>query len=66
MPKIGIFLDTEAFQRLADLSDAERRPLSWEAEVLIRRAIGLPDGEPLPQRNDGGMQHDRETTAALQ
>ena len=42
MPVIKIDLDTETFRLLAALATAERRPLPWQAEVLLRRVLATP------------------------
>jgi predicted transcriptional regulator len=42
MPRIHVELDEETAARLQDLALDERRPTSWQAEVLIRRGVGLP------------------------
>ena len=39
MLKIRLDLDQESFERLAEIAVAERRPIGWQAEVLLRRAI---------------------------
>ncbi len=40
---LRIDVDPPAYDRLVDVAVAEHRPLAWQAEVLIRRALGLPD-----------------------
>jgi hypothetical protein len=47
MPIIRLDLDDEALGRLADLAIEERRPIPWQAEVLLLRALGLPAPPPL-------------------
>jgi hypothetical protein len=42
MPRIRIDLDEETYSALMQRAHEERRPLQWEAEVLIRQALGLP------------------------
>jgi hypothetical protein len=42
MPLLKIEPDTETYERLARQADAERRPIVWQAEVELRRALGLP------------------------
>lgn len=44
MPVLRIEPDPETFSRLSEDALRERRPIAWQAEVLIRRALGL---EPL-------------------
>jgi hypothetical protein len=41
MPTIKLDVDGEAFARLSDRAQAERRPIPWQAEVELRRALGL-------------------------
>ena len=41
MPHIRIDLDQETYSALMHKADEERRPLQWQAEVLLRRALGL-------------------------
>jgi hypothetical protein len=52
MPTIRIDLDTECFKRLAESAVEELRPIPWQAEVLLRRALGLP----FPCRPEGERQ----------
>jgi hypothetical protein len=42
MPLMKVELDPETYARLADQAVAERRPIVWQAEVELRRALGLP------------------------
>ena len=54
MPVIKIDLDTETFRLLVALATAERRPIQWQAEVLLRHVLAGPveDGalrEPTPK-----------------
>jgi hypothetical protein len=37
--KIWLDLDQESFERLAAIAIEERRPIGWQAELLLRRAI---------------------------
>jgi hypothetical protein len=47
--RLRLDLDDDATQRLVAEAALERRPVSWQAEVLLRRALGLPDrAEVLP------------------
>ena len=46
MPTIKVEIDTESYERLIVLAVAERRPIAWQAEVLLMRALALP-GPPL-------------------
>jgi hypothetical protein len=45
---VRIDLDPESFGRLADSALAECRPIPWQAEVLLKRALGIttPCSEP--------------------
>jgi hypothetical protein len=45
---IRIDLDPESFGLLADSALAECRPIPWQAEVLLRRALGMPAPCPGP------------------
>jgi hypothetical protein len=38
---IPIRLDPQMFDRLAEMAARERRPLTWQAEVMLQRALGL-------------------------
>ena len=49
MPAIKLDLDQETYARLAEQAVAERRPVDWQAEVALRRALGLP----FPHVDDG-------------
>jgi hypothetical protein len=50
MATIKVYLDDEVFERLTESAVSELRPISWHAEVLIRRALGVhfpyPQEEP--------------------
>jgi hypothetical protein len=52
--KLRLDLDGETFDRLMEVAAQERRPLDWQAEVLLRQALGLPfpypDVEELVQK----------------
>ena len=61
MPTLRIDLDRATFERLSKQADAERRPIIWQAEIVLRRALGLPFPYPRadvdtggPARSDGG------------
>jgi len=41
MTQIRVNLDNETTARLARHAVAERRPIPWQAEVMLRRALGL-------------------------
>jgi hypothetical protein len=40
--RLKLEVDAETYRRLVDLAVAERRPILWQAEVTLRRAVGLP------------------------
>jgi hypothetical protein len=42
MPRLRIELDEETYSALMTCAAEERRPLMWQVEVLLRRALGLP------------------------
>ena len=42
MPTIRVELDTESFRRLTELAVEERRPIPWQAEMLLLRALAAP------------------------
>lgn len=42
MALVRVDLDTETYQRLMDVALSERRPVPLQAEVVLRRALGLP------------------------
>ena len=42
MPTIKIDLDPDSFRRLSELAVEERRPIPWQAEVLLIRALAVP------------------------
>jgi hypothetical protein len=48
MPIIRLDLDRETFARLADFAIEECRPIPWQAEVLLKRALGMPTPCPGP------------------
>lgn len=54
MARIKLDLDQEAYQRLVELATTERRPITMQAEVIIRRGLGLPlsreIGETIPRK----------------
>jgi hypothetical protein len=39
MPTFKIALDQDTFERLTDIAIAERRPIPWQAEVVLRQAL---------------------------
>ena len=42
MPRLVLDIDDETLDRLLDAALRERRPLPWQGEVVLRRALGLP------------------------
>ena len=50
--QIRLELERDAFDRLLSRAVAEQRPVSWQADVLLRRALGLPDA---PQQQGGAV-----------
>ncbi len=50
MRRIKLDLDGETLDRLLDQAAAERRPPEWEAEVLLRKALGLQFPYPTPAK----------------
>ena len=56
MPVLKLDVDSETYGRLLAEALAERRPVIWQAEVALRRALGLPfpdppGGGPDPERH---------------
>jgi len=46
MPKFAVELDLESYRRLTELAVEERRPIPWQAEVLLLRVLMAPvDGD---------------------
>lgn len=60
MPTLRLDLDAATFERLTAVAIAELRPIPWQAEVLLRKALGMPfplPGQPhMPEggNRDGG------------
>jgi hypothetical protein len=42
VPTIKLELDGDAYARLSERAVSERRPIVWQAEVLLRAALGMP------------------------
>ena len=42
MPRLRLELDSETYDRLVEQAVSERRPVVWQAEVTLRRALGFP------------------------
>ena len=55
MVQLKVTLDQPTYEALVNLALDERRPVPWQAEVVIRRALGLPFPatvpDPQPQRD---------------
>lgn len=62
MAQIKLDLDTETFSRLVASALDERRPIPWQAEVILRRALGLPFPPILPMQ-EGAHGCDRKEAA---
>ena len=44
MTRVKLELDSETFGRLVQLAVTEKRPADWQAEVILRQALGTwPD-----------------------
>jgi hypothetical protein len=54
VPTLKLDVDSEAYARLIDRAATERRPIPWQAEVELRRALGLP----FPVQAVGGGEDD--------
>jgi len=53
MAILKLNLDQETLDALMDLASRERRPADWQAEVLLRQALGLPFPYP-PEKATAG------------
>jgi hypothetical protein len=42
MANLRLDVDFETYERLVESAVNERRPITWQAEVVLRRALGLP------------------------
>jgi hypothetical protein len=42
VPSLRLAPDRETYDRLVEIAGDERRPVGWQAEVLWRKAVGLP------------------------
>ena len=45
--KLRLEIDVETFRRLMDISVKERRPIGWQAELLLIKAIADYDSSAL-------------------
>jgi hypothetical protein len=58
--RLKIELDGETTERLVRQAVIERRPVDWQAEIMLRRACGLPDPPrlpPEPEKSERGKNH---------
>ena len=53
MPKIRLDLPPETFEALTKRAVTERRPIDWQAEVLIESGLGLRDRPRQANRDIG-------------
>jgi hypothetical protein len=51
--RLKLELDEDAAARLVEQAAVERRPVTWQAEVLLRKALGLP----FPYSRKSGHDH---------
>jgi hypothetical protein len=58
--RLRLELDSDTTSRLIEQATVERRPVAWHAEVLLRRALGLPFRRAEP---DNLLTKDTETRA---
>jgi hypothetical protein len=42
MPSLRLDPDRETFDRIVKEAETYRRPVRWQAEILLRKAVGLP------------------------
>ena len=47
MPRLRLDLDRETYDALTSLALAQRRPVVYQVEVILRRTLGLPFPYPL-------------------
>jgi hypothetical protein len=53
MARIRLELDQQTFEKLIQIAVAERRPVVMQAEVILRRSLGL--GFPYPEAGEAHM-----------
>lgn len=51
--KIKLNLDRDTAQKLVQCAVSDRRPVSWQAEILLRRALS----SPFPNEREATQQH---------
>jgi hypothetical protein len=54
---LRIHVDGDTLEALRVRATAERRPLNWQAEVMLRRALGLPFPAPMSAIDDAAVKH---------
>jgi hypothetical protein len=66
--RVKLELDSETFGRLIETAVAEKRPADWQAEVILRRALGTWDelriGHPSVAAEATGLSAARDREAA--
>lgn len=55
MPRLRLDLDRETFEALAAQALAERRPVLFQAEVLLRLSLGLPFPYPTSSNDESTL-----------
>lgn len=62
--RIKLELDPETFGRLISVAVAEQRPADWQAEVILRRALGTWEegriGRDTPNSQPATLGHEAE------
>ena len=48
MPRVRLELDQKTYDALVGAAVRERRPIPWQAEVIIRRALGTQPDDRMP------------------
>jgi len=61
MNTLQIDIDDETLDSLLDTAQAERRPIPWQAAVLLRRALGLPFPHPMNAGEDAATRIETQT-----
>lgn len=52
--RLKLELDEETTARLVEQAAAGKRPIAWQAEITLRKALGLPFPSPGQTRKDVG------------
>jgi hypothetical protein len=52
LPRLQLDVDNETFDQLAAVAATERRPITWQAELVLRMALGLPVLSHMPRVDD--------------